>query len=80
MYNVCIRYVNKDIFNKEEKEMMLYKISTWHKITAEKMGDTYTAFECVKSVFGGTWEKTPIWADLSLEQVKELKTRYDAIK
>lgn len=56
--------------------MTIYKISKWHKITAEKDGSKYTIFDSIKSVFGGTWQKKEIRAGLTLAQVKELQNLY----
>lgn len=55
----------------------IYKISTWHKITAEKRGNLYTVYNAVKSVFGGKWEKEELKTGLSLAQVQELKKLYN---
>lgn len=54
----------------------IYKISKWHKITAEKKAGLYTVYNSVRSVFGGTWEKEELRAGLTLEQVKELQRLY----
>lgn len=59
--------------------MILYKISNWHKITAEKNGAYYDTFDCVKSVFGGKWEKTQIRQNLTFEQIKQIKAIYKTI-
>lgn len=56
--------------------MTIYKISKWHKITAEKDGNQYTIFDSIKSVFGGTWQKKEIRAGLTLAQVKDLQKLY----
>jgi hypothetical protein len=56
--------------------MTIYKISKWHKITAEKDGNQYTIFDSVKSVFGDTWQKKEIRAGLTLAQVKEIQNLY----
>lgn len=56
--------------------MTIYKISKWHKITAEKDGAFYTVFDCIKSVFGSAWQKTELKQGLSFTQVKELQNLY----
>ena len=56
--------------------MIINKISTWHKITAEKDGARYIILDCVKSVFGGTWQKKELARGLSLAQVREIKNMY----
>lgn len=56
--------------------MIINKISTWHKITAEKDGARYIMLDCVKSVFGGTWQKKELARGLSLAQVREIKNMY----
>jgi len=55
--------------------MIIRKISTWHKIIAEKKDNNYyVVVDCIKSIFGGGYDKTILKEGLSLAQVKQLKT------
>ena len=56
--------------------ILLYKISDWHKITAEKDGACYSVFDCVKSVFGSKWKKITLKQGLSYKQIQEIKKIY----
>lgn len=56
--------------------ILLYKISDWHKITAEKDGACYSVFDCVKSVFGSKWEKITLKQGLTHKQIQEIKKIY----
>lgn len=57
--------------------IIIYKISTWHKIIAKKQGGLYSVYNSVKSVFGSKWENEEIESGLSLAQVHELKKLYN---
>lgn len=62
--------------------MLLKKISTWHKIIAEKTSTAggYDVFNAVKSVFGDTWEKEKInkAGPLTLAQIQKIKEEINA--